>query len=110
MHTDFFKHILVTYCFCVLARAFVAVVSQDFCESFWCKREIRKARDDGKPVILLFKEHVEYEEMGPDVQYFFKRNIRSKWTVNDDGEYKLGTSCETVGESIILFLNEAQQQ
>ena len=90
------------------SAVFVAVISTEYCCSYWCKEEINKARMDNKPVMLLFKEEVPESQMNLDIKYFFHKNIRAKWILNVNGEYELETGWNNICSSIIQFLNEAR--
>ena len=46
------------------SAVFVAVMSANYCDSYHCQLEISEARTTGKPIILIFKEHVAEEKNG----------------------------------------------
>ena len=67
---------------------FIAVVSAHFCQSFYCNAEVSQAKDTGKPIILIFKEHVDETTMGMALRAIFLTNVRARIEQEGDG-YKI---------------------
>ena len=68
------------------SSVFVAVMSVNYCESYYCQLEISEARTTGKPIILIFKEHVDEEKMDVVMTDIFKNYARAKIVQEDDGK------------------------
>ena len=56
----------------------VAVMSKNYCRSFYCKLEIEQARIMGKSVIMIFIEDVEETEMSEVMKEVFRNFTRVK--------------------------------
>lgn len=84
------------------ASVIIVVVSYSFIESEYCCKEVKYAHTSGKPIMLMFKEHVEEQAMEriPDMKLLFRRNVRILWTV-ENGEPVLKTTWENVGRSVL---------
>lgn len=87
------------------ATVIVCCVSKDFCESHWCKDEVFVAHCERKPIVLMFLEQVPVKTMPKTLQKLYMCHGRSKWTLNDKGEYILTPSwdsfCDTLCEIIV---------
>ena len=64
---------------------FVAVVSKSFCASRYCRHEIETAHTEGKPIILIFKEHVPEDQMDHVTKKVFSNFTRVKCVLSDNG-------------------------
>ena len=82
---------------------FVAVVSRSFCKSDYCKRETEEAHLKRMPIILIFIEEVEVEQMSRVIQEVFQHFTRVK-LVYDEGQFRLQPDIERVCDSIMLLL------
>ena len=67
------------------SAVFVAVMSANYCDSYHCQLEISEARTTGKPIILIFKEHVAEEKMDVVMTEVFQKNARAKIVQEEDG-------------------------
>lgn len=87
---------------CLLKRSTVVVivVSNAYCQSRYCKMEFEQAYDLGKPIMLMFKETVNEDVMYPVMRDLYNRYTRIVWAF-EGNEYKLKTSWENVGNSIL---------
>ena len=86
---------------CVAESAvFIAVMSVNYCESYYYQLEISEARTTGKPIILVFIEHVEDEKMDVVMRDIFRNFARAK-LVEEDGQYQMYPTWEKLCEAII---------
>jgi hypothetical protein len=81
----------------------IVVVSNHFCQSNYCDTELFQAYNLKKPILLIFKEKVEEDRMGPVMKLLFKQNVRVLFEENN-GAYILKNTWEYVGKSIIDLL------
>ena len=87
----------------------VAVMSLNYCKSYYCQQEIEGARSRGKPVILIFIEDVDEKEMSEAMKEVFRNFVRVK-VVNEGNEVKSGPDWPFVCQSIIHLLAEKSTQ
>ncbi|XP_053372775.1 toll-like receptor 2 [Mercenaria mercenaria] len=78
----------------------VVVASKNFCRSSYCQNELDQAYVKKKPIILMFIEHIDKENMTPTIKELYQRNVRVLWTV-ENGEYKMKTTWNNVCTSIL---------
>ncbi|KAH3825320.1 hypothetical protein DPMN_127194 [Dreissena polymorpha] len=57
----------------------ILAVSKHFCQKEWCRKEVQETYDQNKPIILLFLERVEPEEMGKVLRKLFDRYAHASW-------------------------------
>ena len=81
----------------------VAVMSLNYCKSFYCKQEIEQARIMGKPVIMIFIEDVDEKEMSEVMKEVFRNFTRVK-IVNEGDGVKSEPDWLFVCQSIIQLL------
>jgi hypothetical protein len=81
----------------------IVVVSNYFCHSNYCDTELFQAYNLKKPILLIFKEKVEEDRMGPVMKLLFRQNVRILFEENN-GVYILKNTWEHVGKSIIDLL------
>ena len=82
---------------------FIAVMSRNYCNSEHCKREIEEARVLGMPILLIFIEHVDEENMSRVTREVFRYYTRANF-IMEEGVYRLNMDWETVCESIIQLV------
>ncbi|KAH3747724.1 hypothetical protein DPMN_182153 [Dreissena polymorpha] len=64
----------------------ILAVSKHFCQKEWCRKEVQETYDQNKPIILLFLERVEPDEMGKVLQKVFNRYTHASWIADaNDG-------------------------
>ena len=63
----------------------VAVVTKSFCASRYCRHEIETAHTEGKPIILIFKEHVPEDKMDHVTRKIFRNFTRVKCVFHENG-------------------------
>ena len=85
------------------SAVFVAVISENYCKSDHCQIEIAEARTTGKPILLIFKEHVVASKMGIVVRDIFRQFARVKF-VKEDDTYRIQPGWEQICESIIQLI------
>ena len=85
------------------SAVFVAVISENYCKSDHCQIEIAEARTTGKPILLIFKEHVAEDKMRIVIREIFRNFTRIKF-VEEEGQYRIQPGWEQVCESIIQML------
>ena len=83
------------------AAVFIAVVSENFCKSYYCNLEIAEADQTRKPIILLFKEHVNENVMGVLVKTLYMTRVRAKIEQGEDGNYQMIPDWTRMCEAII---------
>ena len=79
---------------------FVAVISNSYCESDFCQMEIEEAKTSGKPVILIFMEHVSEDKIGMIIRQIFRNFTRIRF-IRENGELQIEPSWPHVCEAII---------
>ncbi|XP_053387473.1 toll-like receptor 4 [Mercenaria mercenaria] len=67
----------------------VFVVSNSFCESYWCQMEVREAYELNKPIILICKEVIDLTIMSPLMLKIFRQFTRAKIVTNENGQMEL---------------------
>ena len=73
-------------------------MSEKYCASHHCQLEISEARTTGKPIIMIFLEHVaEEKNVMTDV---VKKNARAK-IVQEEGGYQMYPAWEHLCKAII---------
>ena len=82
---------------------FVAVMSRNYCNSDYCKHEIKEARSMGNPIILMFIEDVEPNHMDVVIWEIVRNFTRVKF-IFEDGEYKIQPNWNEVCRSIIQMI------
>ena len=87
----------------------VAVMSLNYCKSYYCQQEIEEARIRGKPVIMIFKEDVDEKEMSEVMKEVFKNFTRVKIVDEGDG-VKSEPDWPFVCQSIIQLLAKKSTQ
>ncbi|XP_053372776.1 toll-like receptor 4 [Mercenaria mercenaria] len=83
----------------------VVVASGNFCRSSYCQNELDQAYVKKKPIILMFIEHIDREDMIPTMKELYQRNVRVLWTV-ENGEYKMKTTWNNVCTSILDLIQK----
>ena len=93
------------------SAVFVAVMSNNYCKSYYCQLEISEARTTGKPTILVFIEHVDEDKMDVVMTDIFKNNTRAKIVKEEDG-YQMYPPWEHLCKAIIglMKLHEWHEQ
>ena len=81
----------------------VAVMSLNYCKSYYCKQEIEQARIMGKPMIMIFIEDVDEKEMSEPMKEVFRNFARVKIVDVGDG-FKSEPDWPFVCKSIIQLL------
>ena len=90
---------------CLEASAVVVcVISHNFCESEYCRREIEEAYRLGKPIILLFTEDVEEGLISRAIRHVFKLYARAKFLRGEDGHYMLQPGWDHLCKGIIQLI------
>ena len=87
----------------------VAVMSLNYCKSYYCRQEIEEARIREKPVIMVFTEIVDEKEMSEVMKEVFRNFARLK-IVNEGNEVKSKPDWPFVCQSIIQLLAEKSTQ
>ena len=82
------------------SAVFIAVVSAEHCNSYYCNTELKEAETTGKPIILIFREHVDVAAMGITLRTIFMNKVRAK-IVLENGEYKMIPDWERLCKAII---------
>ena len=85
------------------SAVFVAVMSENYCESNFCKFEIEQARVMEKPIILIFKEHVAEDKMNHVTKQIFRHFTRVK-CVFEDGHARIQPDWTQLCEAIIQLM------
>ncbi|XP_045184944.2 toll-like receptor 4 [Mercenaria mercenaria] len=62
----------------------VFVVSKSFCQSNWCCLEVKEAYEQQKPIVLIFCEEVDDNEMSAHLKQMFQRYTRAKLVQQDE--------------------------
>ena len=83
---------------------FLAVVSKSFCDSRYCRHEIETAHTEGKPIILIFKEHVPEDKMDHVTRKVFNNFTRVKCVFGENG-VDLQPSWDILCQSIIELMS-----
>ena len=78
-------------------------MSENYCQSEYCKLEIEQARLLGRGIILLFLENVDEGLMNNILKEVFKKFTRVT-LVLEDGRYILQPTWDRVCESIIQMM------
>ena len=87
---------------CIDASAVIVFcVSAEFCKSRYCEDEVIVACFDRKPVVLMFLEKVDMNEMPKVLTKHFQNITRSKWILHENGQYKIIPKWEVVCRSIV---------
>ncbi|KAH3706688.1 hypothetical protein DPMN_066076 [Dreissena polymorpha] len=63
----------------------IMAVSKHFCQKEWCRKEVQETYDQNKPIVLLFLERVEPDEMGKVLRKVFNRYAHASWIPDTDG-------------------------
>ncbi|XP_045170232.2 toll-like receptor 4 [Mercenaria mercenaria] len=79
----------------------IFVISQTFCNKSWCHIEIKEAMDLQKPIILIFKESVNENDMPKLVNRLFRQNTRCKFIRDTNGHWSLQPSWSILVTSLI---------
>jgi hypothetical protein len=85
------------------ASVIIAAVSNNFCNSVNCQNELDQAHVNGKPIILMFIEHVEQELMSLTIKELYQRNVRIVWS-HENGEWRMKTTWDNVCTSILELI------
>ena len=83
---------------------FVAVVSTNFCSSRYCQLEVEKARILAKPIILIFKEHVDERHMSLATKEVFDTFARAKFVYDENGEPRIQPDWDHICESSLQLM------
>ncbi len=79
---------------------FVAVVSDAFLRSQYCKLSLQEACKQDKPTILLFRGQVDTTDMPEYMREVFNRNSRAWIKHNDDGYYYVVPSVQEISNAM----------
>jgi hypothetical protein len=82
----------------------VAVVSNKYCLSVFCRNEFQQAVYKEMPILLMLKENIDLENMSPSMRDMFEKKTRVLWEC-EDGEYKLKTTWFNVCESVVELID-----
>ncbi|KAH3747722.1 hypothetical protein DPMN_182151 [Dreissena polymorpha] len=63
----------------------ILAVSKHYCQKEWCRKEVQETYDQNKPIVLLFLERVELDEMGKVLRKVFNRYAHASWIPDTDG-------------------------
>ncbi|KAH3752067.1 hypothetical protein DPMN_186677 [Dreissena polymorpha] len=63
----------------------ILAVSKQFCQKEWCRKEVQETYDQNKPIVLLFLEKVEPDEMGKVLRKLFSRYAHASWISDSNG-------------------------
>ncbi|XP_045184615.2 toll-like receptor 6 [Mercenaria mercenaria] len=89
---------------CVSDSSVIAfVVSRSFCQSNWCCLEIKEAYEQHKPIVLIFCEEVDENEMSAHLKQMFQRYTRAKLVKQGEDVNVQPGGWEGLCESIILL-------
>ena len=83
---------------------FVAVVSTSFCKSRFCRYEIEHAHLLEMPIILIFIERVNEDDMNLITKEVFETFTRVQFAMDIDGEYRITPDWPHICESIIQLI------
>ena len=76
------------------------VISNDFCNSEFCKFELTQAYELQKHIVLMIEDNTNEDLMPCDILHVFKNNARIIWRYQDD-ELVLKTTWENICRSIL---------
>ncbi|XP_045169455.2 toll-like receptor 4 [Mercenaria mercenaria] len=79
----------------------IFVISLEFCNKPWCHIEIKEAYELQKPIILIFREEVDLQDMPKLVEKLFHQNTRCKFERDIDGAWRLQPSFHVLASSVI---------
>ena len=82
---------------------FITVMSRNYCNSEHYKREIEEARVLGMPILRIFIEHVDEENMSRVTREVFRYYTRANF-VMEEGVHRLNMDWESVCDSIIQLV------
>ena len=85
------------------SSVFLAVVTTRFCASNYCKFEIEQARVMQKPIILIYKEHVEEDQMDPVTREIFNNFTRIR-CIYENGQHVIQPGWKEICEAIIKLM------
>ena len=85
------------------SSVFLAVVSRRFCASHYCKLEIEQARVMEKPIILIYMEHVEENQMDPVTREIFNNFTRVR-CVYENGQQVIQPGWKEICDAIIQLM------
>ena len=83
-----------------LSHVVLFVITNDFCNSEFCKFEFTQACELQKRIILMVEENTNKELMPRDLLHVFKHKARIIWRYQDD-ELVLKTTWENICQSIL---------
>ena len=83
------------------SAVFIAIMSQNYCQSDYCKFGIDQADQQGKPIILIFIEEVPEYIMTLVIRKVFKNYTRVKLIKKDDGHRRLEPSWNQLCEAVV---------
>ncbi|KAH3887630.1 hypothetical protein DPMN_011648 [Dreissena polymorpha] len=63
----------------------ILAVSKHFYQKEWCRKEVQETYDQNKPIVLLFLEKVEPDEMGKVLLKLFSRYAHASWIPDSNG-------------------------
>ena len=83
----------------------IFIVSEAFCDSEWCRTEIREACTRNKPIIIILTETVATEKMPSSLKNIFQTTVRVK-LIQEDEKYVLKPCPQKVCEAIVRLASE----
>ena len=85
------------------SSVFIAVMSKQYCLSHFCKFEIEQAHVMDKPIILIFKEHVNETDMNSVTREIFRNYTRVKCVI-EDGQHTIQPGWNQICDAIIQLM------
>lgn len=82
----------------------VAVLSNKYCQSIFCRNEFQQAIYKENPILLMLKETVDPKNMSPSMRDMFEKKTRVLWEY-ENGEYKLKTTWLNVCQSVVEMID-----
>jgi hypothetical protein len=86
-----------------ISAVIITVVSNEFCQSQYCVNELEQAYDLGKPILMIFVDMVDENEMTPIMRQLFKRYTRVNMRIID-GEVQIVPCWDRICRSILEML------
>ena len=85
------------------SSVFIAVITSEYCASDFCKFEIEQAHLMRKPIILIFKEHVDEAKMNPVIKQVFQHYTRIK-CVFENGQHRIQPDWKEICDGVIQLM------
>ena len=82
----------------------LVVMSRNYCKSEFCKYEVEQARLLGKPIIMIFKEKVEENQMSGVMKNIFHTTTRVTFHQHED-QYRVEPGWNVICRSVIQLLD-----